>query len=434
MILVLLGINHKTAPVELREKLAGAVSGPTQAYLSLQDFPEIQEVMIYSTCNRLEILAVTNAPQALISKITNFLSAQSGVPVVELEKALYVHREEKSIRHIFQVASGLDSMVIGEPQVLGQIKEAYRQATDSQATGTLINRLLHKTFSVAKRVRTETGIGGHAVSISYAAVELARKIFGSLTGKVGMLIGAGEMAELAIEHLKHQGVAKIVVANRTLERGLQLARRFQGEAVSLAELESQLLVIDILISSTGSPDLILNRDQVKAVMRRRKQRPLFLIDIAVPRDLDPGINNLDNVYLYNIDDLQGVIEVNRQYRREEANKAERIIEAETLKFLHWRETLAVFPTIVDLREKARQICVNELKKTLNQLGPITPEQISSLEVLTESITHKLLHDPILYLKRNHHPKDRRHQEVDLARRLFNLDADGPNDPDEADNE
>ncbi|HZE20681.1 MAG TPA: glutamyl-tRNA reductase, partial [Desulfobaccales bacterium] len=316
----------------------------------------------------------------------------------------------------------LDSMVVGEPQILGQMKTAYRQATEHRATGPILNRLVHKAFSVAKRVRGETGIGDHAVSVSYAAVTLAKKIFGELIGKTVLLLGAGEMAELALEHLKGQGVAQITVANRTLERGVSLARRFGGEAVSLEELPEQLLSADILISSTGAGDFIVTRDQVKGMMRRRKQRPLFLIDIAVPRDLDPALNELDNVYLYNIDDLKEVVEFNWQRRQHEAGKAERLVAAETLKFLHWLETLEVFPTIIALKDKAEAICQAELKKTLNHPGPLTPEQRQALEVLTGSITQKLLHDPILFLKRNRRPR-RPHQELDLVRRLFNLDPD-----------
>jgi glutamyl-tRNA reductase len=282
--------------------------------------------------------------------------------------------------------------------------------------------LVHKAFSVAKRVRCETGIGDHAVSVSYAAVTMAKKIFGDLEGKNVLLLGAGEMAELALEHLKGHGVATITVANRTLARGVELARRFGGEAVSLEETQDQLLTADILISSTGAGKVLISRDQVKGVMRRRKQRPLFLIDIAVPRDLDPGINDLDNVYLYNIDDLKEVVEFNWERRRHEAGKAERLVAAETLKFLHWLETLEVYPTIIALKDKAEVICQTELKKTLNQLGPLTEEQRQALEVLTGSITQKLLHDPIIFLKRNRRPRNP-HQELDLVRRLFNLDQD-----------
>ena len=365
-------------------------------------------------------------PETALPQVLDFFLSQPEMAAADLSAALYQYREAEAVNHLFQVACGLDSMVTGEPQVLGQIKAAYREGTTQQATGALLNRLLHKTFSVAKKVRTETGIGGLAVSISYAAVELARKIFGSLADKTGLLIGAGEMAELAVEHLKRQGVARLIVANRTLSRGLELAGRFGGTAVSLAELEDQLLIADIVISSTGASEIILTKDQVKGVLRRRKQRPLFLIDIAVPRDLDPGINDLDNVYLYNIDDLQGVIQANLEHRQEEAVKANRIIEVETQKFLQWRETLEVTPTIVALRDKAQHICENELKKTLAQLGPLTPEQQKSLEILAESIALKLLHDPFIYLKRNHHPKNRS-RDVDLTRRLFNLDPDRQED-------
>jgi glutamyl-tRNA reductase len=420
--LVLLGLNHKTAPVTLREKLACIAPDPAGAYQRLRQIPELQEILLYSTCNRVEVVFATPDPEAAIPQVVKFLNSQPELAAAEVTAALYEYREGEAVNHLFQVACGLDSMVMGEPQVLGQVKAAYREGTNQQTTGPLLNRLLHRTFSVAKKVRTETGIGGLAVSVSYAAVELARKIFGSLTNKTGLLIGAGEMAELAVEHLKRQGVARLIVANRTLSRGLELAGRFNGEAVSLAELENQLLAADIVISSTGATDVILTKDQVKSAMRRRKQRPLFLIDIAVPRDLDPGINDLDNVYLYNIDDLQGVIQGNLEHRQTEAVKAIRIIEVESQKFMHWRDTLEVTPTIVALRDKAQQICEAELKKTLAQLGPLTPEQQKSLEILAESIALKLLHDPFIYLKRNHHPKNRS-RDVDLTRRLFNLDPD-----------
>jgi glutamyl-tRNA reductase len=420
--LVLLGLNHKTAPVALREKLACIAPDAAAAYQRLRQIPELLEVLLYSTCNRVEVVCVTLDPEAAIPQVVQFFSSQPELAEADVTAALYEYREGEAVNHLFQVACGLDSMVMGEPQVLGQVKAAYREGTNQQTTGPLLNRLLHRTFSVAKKVRTETGIGGLAVSISYAAVELARKIFGSLANKTGLLIGAGEMAELAVEHLKRHGVARLIVANRTLNRGLELAGRFGGEAVSLAELENQLLAADIVISSTGATEVILAKDQVKSAMRRRKQRPLFFIDIAVPRDLDPGINDLDNVYLYNIDDLQGVIQANLEHRQEEAVKANRIIEVETRKFLQWRETLEVTPTIVALRDKAQQICEAELKKTLAQLGPLTPDQQKSLEVLAESIALKLLHDPFVYLKRNHHPKNRS-RDVDLTRRLFNLDPD-----------
>jgi glutamyl-tRNA reductase len=422
MNLLLLGLNHKTATVDLREKLAGLLADLDAAYQELQPGPALLELVLYATCNRVESLCATEEPDAAIAQLRTFFAGRGDIVAADLDASLYIHRDRDAVLHLFRVAASLDSLVVGEPQILGQIKEAYRQATRNRATGPILNRLLHKTFSVAKRVRRETGIGDHAVSISYAAVTLGRKIFGNLAGKTAVLVGAGEMAELALEHLKSDGVGRIIVANRTLERGLQLAQRFGGEAVSLEELADQLLQADIIISSTGSPQFLLTREQVKGVMRRRKHRPLFFIDIAVPRDLDPAINDLDNVYLYNIDDLKEVVESNWQRRYQEAAKAERLVAAETLKFLEWLETLAVYPTIISLKEKADRICEAELDKTLKQLGPLTDEQRQALEVLTHSITQKLLHDPIIFLKGYHHPQ-RPTRELDTVRRLFNLDPD-----------
>jgi glutamyl-tRNA reductase len=423
MNLLLVGVNHQTAAVELREKLVCLTPDLDQAYRSLKDCPEILEIILYGTCNRLELLCVAEEPEPAEAQLRAFLSGAQEISPEALAASTYVHLGPEAVRHLFRVAASLYSMVLGEPQILGQVKEAYRLATQYQATGPILNRLLHKTFSVAKRVRTETGIGDHAVSVSYAAISLARKIFGELTGMTVLLVGAGEMAELALEHLRGHGVGGLIVANRTLERGLRLAERHRGEAVSLEELEAQLLRADILISSTGSETYLLRRDQVKAAMRRRKQRPLFLIDIAVPRDLDPAINDLDNVYLYNIDDLQEVVEQGRQARQQEAARAERLVAAETVKFQNWLQTLEVYPTIIALKEKAAGICEAELKKTLGQLGPLTDEQQHSLEVLLNSVTQKLLHDPFIFLKREHSMKKTPHRDLHLVRRLFNLDQD-----------
>lgn len=421
MNLLLVGVNHKTASVELREKLACLVPDLDAAYHSLQASPELAEIILYGTCNRVELLGVGPEVEPALARLKAFLSSAPEVSPEVLASSLYVHQGAEAVRHVFRVAASLDSMVLGEPQILGQMKEAYRQATQHQTTGPILNRLLHKTFSVAKRVRTETGIGDHAVSVSYAAVSLARKIFGELHGMTVLLVGAGEMAELALEHLQAQKVGRIIVANRTLERGLRLAERYRGEAVSLEELEAQLLHADIIISSTGSQTYLLQRDQVRAAMRRRKQRPLFLIDIAVPRDLDPAINDLDNVYLYNIDDLKEVVEQGWQARRQEAARAERLVVEETVKFQDWLQTMEVYPTIIALKEKAAAICDAELKKTLNHLGAVSDEQRQSLEVLLNSVTQKLLHDPFIFLKRNHSMKKSHHRELDLVRRLFNLD-------------
>jgi glutamyl-tRNA reductase len=424
MNLLLAGVNHQTARVDLREKLCTLLPEAEVSYPLLLSFPEIREALFYTTCNRVEVLCVTDAAAEAPAALSSFFARHPEVSVESLAASLYIHQDQEAVRHLFRVAASLDALVVGEPQILGQVKEAYSQATKHKATGAILNRLLHKTFSVAKRVRTETGIGDHAVSVSYAAVALGKKIFGDLKGKNVLLLGAGEMAELALEHLKGQGAEGIVIANRTLERGLRLAQRFGGVAVSLEEMEVQLLTADVLLSSTGSESYLLTREQVKTVMRRRRQRPLFMIDIGVPRDLDPRINDLDNVYLYNIDDLTEVVEENRERRQEAAVQAERLVAAETLKFMDWVKTLEVYPTIISLREKAQGICQAELKKTLAHLGPLTVEQEQALEVLTESITNKLLHDPIVFLKGNHHRK-RGQAQLALVRRLFNLDPESP---------
>ena len=422
--IVLIGLNHKTAPVEIRERF-NIVCVDSKGPLS--DFAQIRllrESFYLSTCNRMEVLFTTPRLDEGISAVVGLLAEIYGQTGAALKPYLYIYIDQDAVKHLFRVACSLDSMVVGEPQILGQIKDAYRQATEAKASGVVLNRLLHKSFSVAKRVRTETRIGSNAVSISYAAVELAKKIFGELQGKIALLIGAGEMAELAAEHLISNGVERIVVANRTLERALALARRFNGSTVPWEELVEELRKTDIIISSTGSPEPILNARQVRKRMRARRNRPLFFIDIAVPRDIDPDVNRIDNVYLYNIDDLQGIVEINRAERIKEAARAEHIISAEALKFDAWLRTLEVVPTIVSLREKAEQIRKAEIHKTLSQLDSLSGGEIEAINVLTRSVVNKLLHDPILFLKRIS-TRSRKDSYLDVARKLFHLDEDQP---------
>ena len=373
MNLLLCGVNHKTAPVALREKLACLIPDVGHAYDHLKSWPELSESLLYTTCNRVEVMCVTEAPDEAAARVREFFARHPEIAPGDLDESFYVHRDREAVQHFFRVAASLDSMVVGEPQILGQVKQAYREATEHHATGPILNRLVHKAFSVAKRVRGETGIGDHAVSVSYAAVAMAKKIFGDLAGKNVLLLGGRRNGGTGPGAPQGPG-------RRQNHRGQPHpgAGRGTGPAVRRRsglpgrDCQEQLLYADILISSTGAGDLLITRDQVKGVMRRRKQRPLFLIDIAVPRDLDPGINDLDNVYLYNIDDLNEVVEQDWQRRRHEAGKAERLVAAETLKFLHWLETLEVYPTIIALKDKAEAICQAELKKTLNQLGPLTP--------------------------------------------------------------
>jgi glutamyl-tRNA reductase len=417
--IAVIGLNHKTASVEMREQLAAFLSRGGTAASSLKGLKGIEESVALTTCNRVEVFFTSEDLEHSIREVVhNWREGVLPSAVFSME-SLYIYRNEEAVRHLFRVASSLDSMVLGEPQILGQLKEAYREAVEQETTGVVLNRLLHKTFSVAKRVRTETGIASHAVSISFAAVELAKKIFQNLDGKKALLIGAGEMAELAAEHLLHNRVQRIIVANRTLERAMELAKRWHGQALSLEEIPAALIETDIVISSTGAPETIIHYPQVKAIMKQRKQRPLFFIDIAVPRDIDPQINRLDNVYLYDIDDLQGIVAHNMAERQQEAVQAERIVQEECIKFNAWLSGLEVVPTIVTLRKKMEDIIEGEWKRVESSLQGLTEEQRRAVERLTGSIINKVLHDPITFLKEsaNGDPQERK---IDRIQKIFNL--------------
>ncbi|RLB03958.1 MAG: glutamyl-tRNA reductase [Deltaproteobacteria bacterium] len=417
--IILLGLSHKTAPVEIRERVASICADGRTPLEWLPQLKKIDELFFLSTCNRVEFLFTADSAQEGIEELSNKISTEIGQPLSTIQGHIYVYYNLEAVKHIFKVASSLDSMVVGEPQILGQIKDAYRESVDHRTSSVILNRLLHKSFSVAKRIRTETKIGSYAVSISYAAVELAKKIFGSLENKAVLLIGAGEMAELAAEHLIHNGVSKIYVVNRTLERAVELATRFRGSTIPFDQIPENLSKVDIIISSTGASGFILEYDEIKSRMRARRNRPLFFIDIAVPRDIEPTVGDIDNVYLYDIDSLQGLVELNLNERRKEAEQAEHIIEEEALKFDNWLKTLEVVPTIVALREKAEKIRQQELRKSLLQLSNNAQNIEECLEVLTKSIINKLLHDPILFLKRKS-IRDSKNLYVDLVQSLFNL--------------
>jgi glutamyl-tRNA reductase len=395
-IILLMGVNHKTTPLAVREQLALS-KGYEEPLQALRNIAGCKECYLLSTCNRVEIVVVAEDNTTTQENIARLLFGKSVIPEHYLNY-LYVHRNAEAVHHLFMVATSLDSMIVGEAQILGQLKEAYRYASEGKCTGPVLNKLLHKSFSVAKRVRSETLIGASAVSISYAAVELAKKIFGNLQNKNILLIGAGEMAELAAEHLISQGAGKVVVANRTLSRAMNLAKRFNGTAISLDELSTELEAADIVISSTGAPGIILHKEDVKPVIKARRNNPIFFIDIAVPRDLDPALNDLNNVYLYDIDDLHNVVEINKSERDKEAVKARRIVDEEALKFQRWLEGLSVIPAIAALRKKADDICQVELERTLCRLPDLSPEQRQIIEKMAFSISSKLLHDPLSFLK------------------------------------
>jgi glutamyl-tRNA reductase len=390
------------------------------AFSVFKNNPVIMELMLFSTCNRVELLMTTPNPDKAIQTAKQYLSDSKQMALKQFENSLYIHQGDDAIRHIFRVASSLDSLIVGEPQILGQIKDAYRRATSQKTSGVILNRLLHKTFFIAKRVRHETGIGDHAVSISYAAIELAKKIFGSLEGKEILLIGAGEMAELAVENLIRNRSGNIFVANRTFENALKLADKFKGQAIRFEEISGAIERVDIIISSTGAKDLIIHQDQVKKILRKRKNRPLFFIDIAVPRDIDPEINRLSNAYVYDIDDLKGVIEENIEDRKREAVKAERMIDEAVIKFRQWHENLDIVPTIIDLRKKLDTIAQNEVKKTFKSLHHVSESDYQAIYRMTHAIINKILHDPTLFLKQNgYHGLNS--ASIDFTRKLFRLD-------------
>lgn len=421
--IALFGLNHKTADVAVREAFALGTR-PVLGDVLTHGPARLREALVLSTCNRVEVV-VADVPDRDIRPVVLSAWAQTcGQDEARLAPHLYEYHGLEAVEHLFTVASGLDSLVLGEPQILGQLKTAYRHAVATHTTGVIVNRLCHKAFSVAKSVRTSTGIGASAVSVSYAAVELAKRIFGEMAGKKAMLVGAGEMAELAAMHLLNAGVSEILVANRTFARAEELAARFHGRPVAFEAFVERLPEVDIVISSTGAPNVIMRAKDIRGVLKARKHKPMFFIDIAVPRDIDPDVNSLDNVYLYDIDDLQEVVEENLAQRREEAARAREIIRVRVARFGEWLRSLDLQPTIVDLFQTGEDIAHRELRKTLRRLGPdVSDETRQALETLSLSISHKLLHEPIVFLKRRAR-EEQGDRFIDLTRRMFNLDREG----------
>lgn len=421
MNLILIGMSHKTAPLELREKLALCCAEPSAALERIKAIPSVEEALYLSTCNRFELIARTGSEHA-IPQIKAFMVSQVNIAPDELEKIIYVHRNEDAVKHIFRVASSLDSMVMGEPQILGQVKDAYRQSVAANSTGIILNKVLHAAFRTAKRVRTETAIAGNAVSVSFAAVELAKKIFSELKGKTVLLVGAGEMSELAARHLVHNGTGKVLIANRTYERAERVAEELHGVPVRMEKLEEALGEADIIISSTGASGYVLNDAMISRALKRRRNRLLFIIDIAVPRDVDPAVGAIDNVFLYNIDDLQGIVDNNIKGRMAEALKAEEIISEEVVNFFEWYQTLEVVPTIVSLKNKMDTIMKTEIENT-SWIKRLSPEEQKNVEIFASSILNKVLHEPISNLK----DESRENGAVTMIaviRKLFKLDESG----------
>ena len=416
---VVIGLNHKTADVDLREKLA--FNGPKleDGIRQIRELPEVKETIIVSTCNRVEIYLTVSDVEKAFEAVKDFFVRFFEIRRESLENSLYLYHDMQAVRHIFRVSSSLDSMVVGEPQILGQLKDAFEFALERKTTGILLNRLLKKSISVAKRVRTETKIAENAVSISFAAVELAKKIFADLSEKSFMLLGAGEMAELAVKHMINNGVKDIVIANRTYETGCNLAKEFNGRAIRFDDYLNELAHADILICSTGAPNYVLMKEQMQKVMKERKNRPVFLIDISVPRNIDPEINDLDNVYLYDVDDLQGTVDTNILERQKEAKKAEDIIEEEIETFRKWLSSLDSVPTVIALREKADAIKREEVEKLLKRCPEIGEKEKKAIEGMAGSIINKLIHAPTVALR-----EDAEDRDITIAtiKRLYGLDG------------
>jgi glutamyl-tRNA reductase len=412
----LIGVNHKTAPLEVRERLAIPDSRLAEALEHLVQHPGVDEGVILSTCNRVELLAQTKNGSA---DLRRFVSTYFRVNEEQFEPHLYEYREREAVRHLFRVASSLDSMVVGEPQILGQVKEAYATARAAGTIHSQLDLLLTRAFAVAKRVRTETAVGSSAVSVASVAVELAKKIFGSLKDRHVYLVGAGKMSELAARHLQAQGAASIFVANRTYERATQLAAKFGGEAIHFHDIYETCDRADIIITSTGSPHTIFRKEHGEKFLARRKNRPMFFIDIAVPRDVDPEMNKLDGIFVYDMDDLQQSVSLHAADRQKEAEKAETIIDGEVERFLNRLQTLEVVPTIVSLQDHLESIRQGEIDRVRGRLGSLSAEQELAIEALTRGIVNKVMHTPIRTLKTAAQDPEIT-TVVDVVRRLFNL--------------
>jgi glutamyl-tRNA reductase len=413
----LIGVNHKTAPVEVRERLAIPESRLPEALKCLTKHPGVQEGMILSTCNRVELVTQSKNGGA---DLRQFLGEFFQVDRAQMDPHLYEYREQDAVRHLFRVTSSLDSMVVGEAQILGQVKEAYATARAVGACHSQLDQLLTRAFAVAKRVRTETAVGSSAVSVASVAVELAKKIFGSLSGKTVYLVGAGKMTELAARHLLAHGAGSIFVANRTYDRAIRLAQKFDGQAIEFSRLYETCDRADIVITSTGAPHAIFRKEHGEQFLSRRKNRPMFFIDIAVPRDVDAEMNKLDGIFVYDIDDLQQAIASHVADRKKEALKADEIIDVEVQRFHARLQTLDVVPTIVSLQEHLELIRQAEIDRVRGRLGPLSPDQQLAVEALTRGIVNKIMHTPISTLKTAARDSEAT-TVVELVRRLFNLE-------------
>ncbi len=416
MPLLAIGLNHKTAPVHIRERMAFSAEDLPDVLQRFTTGSNISEAAILSTCNRTELVCYGNELDAL--RIIDWLSTFHKLPSDEVNPYLYVHPDQEAVRHLLRVACGLDSLVLGEPQILGQIKDAYSHARQAGTIHKMLGRLFQHTFSVAKQVRTDTAIGESSVSVAFATVSLAKQIFSSLEGHTALLIGAGETIELTARHLQENGIKRMIIANRTLARAENLVREFNGMAITLSEIPDYLKDADIVISSTASPLPILGKGAVESAIRVRKHRPIFMVDIAVPRDIEPEVGDLEDIYLYTVDDLHDIIQEGLNSRKQAAEQAEEIIDSQVHHFMGWLRSLGSVSTIREVREQARDTANRELEKALHQLSLGKPGE-EVLQQFANSLTNKLMHPPSAQLKQAGF--EGREDLIQAARELFGLD-------------
>ncbi|MBM4124695.1 MAG: glutamyl-tRNA reductase [Nitrospira sp.] len=422
MNIIAVGISHKTAPIEVREKLAVPESRLGEALRRLCAYPGIKEGVLLSTCNRVEVYAVVEDVDAGYARVQEFLAdTHLSLSSEQLTPHLYWLTNERAIGHLFRVAASLDSMIVGEPQILGQLKDAFEAALTHKTSSVILNKLVKKAISVAKRVRTETKIAETAVSVSYAAVELAKKIFSNLSEKTVLLVGAGEMAKLAAKHLVKNGVRRVMITTRNPQGALDLAEQFNGVSIPFDDFRREMAEADIVLCSTGASHYLIRAEDVQQAVRRRMNRPIFLIDISVPRNIEPAVKDIDNAFLFDIDDLETRVEQNLEERRREAAKAEHMIEEEVGGILDWLKSLDVTPTIVALRKRAEEIKQAEVDKAMGRLGDLSPQERSAVEGLASAIVNKMLHGSLVTLKAEANSASSA-MFVEAAKRFYNLDS------------
>jgi glutamyl-tRNA reductase len=421
MAFIILGLSHKTTPIELREKLAILEKDVPGILAGLIQSPEIQEAMLVSTCNRVEACIVAQHPARALEVVKQMYCERGDLSLAALEPHLYLREGELAVGHLFKVTAGLDSLVLGEPQIAGQVKDSYSRAVDANTTGPYLNKLLHRTFNVSKKIRTETGIGRHPVSISYAAVLLAERIFGNLGEKRVLLIGTGEMGRLAAKHLAERQVGEIWIANRTRAKAEEVLKELDATVIPFEEVHERLHEADIIITSTGAEDYVIQTSHVDTAMKKRKNDPMFFIDISVPRNIEPTINQIQNVYLYDVDHLQGIVDTNQKEREQEARRAEGMIAEEVKSFLDYVSQMGVSPTIRQLSQKFDMIRRKEVENYLGRRPNLSQEDRDEVEACTKAIVNKILHEPIITMKTDA-KEDGGHKTSEFLRKIFKLES------------